>query len=277
MQPERNARAHGRPRLVYGATVMVGAVSLAVAGCGTDSTESSDDSTSAITTIAPTHWTYEGEEGPAHWGDLDPTYATCASGQTQSPIDIVNPTQGDLPDIAFAEQLVSPVNIINNGHTIQVDAPAGGWITIDDTTYELTQFHFHSPSEHSVGGEAHDMELHLVHMDTDGNLAVLGVLIDEGAENAALKPVFDNLPASAGPEEMIDATVNISDLLPSDTDAYRYDGSLTTPPCSENVQWILFSQPIELSAAQIDAFQAVFSDNARPEQPFNGRAINEGE
>src|SRR5262249_47941337 len=148
--------------------------------------------------------------------DLDPSYAACSQGTAQSPIDITNPTHGDLPSITYAEQSLSPIRIINNGHTIQVNAPPGHTIAFDGVTYELTQFHFHTPSEHEVDGQAQAMDLHLVHTDKDGTLAVLGVLLQEGTEHAALKPVFDNMPSTEGPERTIAGTVELSALLPAD-------------------------------------------------------------
>ncbi|HEY7032955.1 MAG TPA: carbonic anhydrase family protein [Thermomicrobiales bacterium] len=266
-----------RRTLVRAGAAGAGAFGLAVAGRGWIVSEAADATPTAGGTPTPAHWTYEGEEGPAHWGDLDPAYAACSQGTAQSPIDIANPTHGDVPDLTFAEQALSPIRIINNGHTIQVTAPPGNTIAFDGTTYELTQFHFHTPSEHQIDGKAQAMELHLVHKDQDGNLAVLAVLLTEGAENAALKPVFDNMPPTAGPEQSVDGTVNLSDLLPADKSTYRYDGSLTTPPCSEGVKWVVFVQTMDVSKEQAAAFRGIFAENARPVQPLNGRTIVESE
>jgi carbonic anhydrase len=263
--------------LVQTGVVSAGAFGLAVAGRGSILSAASTGTPAAGGTPTPAHWTYESEEGPTHWGDLDPAYAACSTGQAQSPIDITNPTHGDLPDITFAEQTLSPIKIINNGHTIQVNAPAGNTIAFDNVTYELTQFHFHTPSEHEIEGKAQSMELHLVHKDKEGNLVVLGVLLKEGAENAALKPVFANMPPSAGPEQTVDGTVKLNELLPADKSTYRYDGSLTTPPCSEGVKWIVFVQPMDVSKEQHEAFRKLFPENARPLQSLNGREVVEGE
>jgi carbonic anhydrase len=274
---ESGATRLSRRKLIHVGAVSAGALGLAVAGRGWIASEASTGTPTAGGTPTAAHWTYEGEEGPANWGELDPDYAACSQGAAQSPIDITNPTHGDLPDITFAEQSLSPIKIINNGHTIQVNAPTGNTIAFDDVTYELTQFHFHSPSEHKIEGEAQAMELHLVHKDTEGNLAVLGVLLKEGAEHAALKPVFDNMPPAAGPEQSVDGTIMLSALLPADKSTYRYDGSLTTPPCSEGVKWIVFVQPMEVSTEQIDAFRKLYMENARPPQDLNGREVVEGE
>jgi carbonic anhydrase len=266
-----------RRKLVRAGAASAGAFGLAVAGRGWIVSEASDSTPTAGGTPTAAHWTYEGEEGPAYWGELDPAYAACSKGTAQSPIDITNPTHGDVPDITFAEQALSPIRIINNGHTIQVNAPSGNTIAIGDVTYELTQFHFHTPSEHEVDGKPQAMELHLVHRDKDGNLAVLAVLLKEGAEHAALKPVFDNMPPTAGPEQSVDGTVTLGELLPADKSSFRYDGSLTTPPCSEGVKWVVFVQTMEVSKEQIAAFRSIFAENARPVQPLNGRQVVEGE
>jgi carbonic anhydrase len=266
-----------RRTLFHVGAVGAGALGLAIAGGGWIVSEASTATQTGGGKGSPAHWSYEGEDGPAHWGELDPAYAACSHGTAQSPIDIANPTHGDLPDITFAEKSLSPLRIINNGHTIQVNAPPGNTIALDDVTYQLMQFHFHTPSEHRVDGKAQAMELHLVHNDQDGNLVVLGVLLQEGAEHAALKPVFDNMPPTAGPEQTVDGTVELSALLPADKSSYRYDGSLTTPPCSEGLKWIVFVQPMEISTGQIEAFRTLHPANARPLQALNGREVVEGE
>lgn len=217
------------------------------------------------------HWGYDGEEGPARWGGLSTEWATCGTGEQQSPIDVpdVAPATGD--DLAFA-YASTPVEILNNGHTVQVNYGPGSTLTVGDHDFDLLQFHFHAHSEHTVQGESWPMEMHLVHADADGNLAVVGVLIGEGEENAALAPIFDNLPGAEAPATAIDgATVDASAALPADHTAWRYDGSLTTPPCSEGVSWMVLSTPITASAAQISAFTSIFDHNYRPVQPANGR------
>lgn len=228
------------------------------------------------------HWSYEGETGPAHWGALSPEWSPCGSGQSQSPIDIDRTMHADLPSMktqfrpAQLRIIHQPhvADEINNGHTIQVNYTSGDTLRIGDDAFELKQYHFHSPSEHTVGGKHYPMEMHLVHRSAAGALAVIGVFIEEGAHNAAFDPVWSNLPQSKGAETHLEnVTVDINQLLPSSTASYRYDGSLTTPPCSEGVKWIVMATPIALSAEQIGAFRALVHGNNRPVQPLNGRAV----
>jgi carbonic anhydrase len=146
---------------------------------------------------------------------------------------------------------------------------------LDDTTYELKQFHFHTPSEHKVDGQGQAMELHLVHMSAEGAIVVIGVLLAEGAENAGLKAVFEAMPVMAGPEQEVTGSVDPNALLPAVRTTYRYMGSLTTPPCTEGVHWVLMTQPAEVSSAQVAAFRTIFALDARPVQPLNGRAVEE--
>jgi carbonic anhydrase len=221
------------------------------------------------------HWTYEGEEGPEHWGELSSEYATCSGGTKQSPIDVTGTIEGDLANIAFDYHVVSPLHIINNGHTAQIAIPSGSSMTLDGMTYPLKQFHFHSPSEHTVDGVADAMEMHLVHITDDGAIAVVGVLLTESEENAALKGVLEAIPVTAGPEQEVTGSADLNALLPAQRTSYRYSGSLTTPPCSEGVQWLLMTERQTVSTAQVEAFRKVFIMDARPVQPLNDRQINE--
>ena len=220
------------------------------------------------------HWTYEGEEGPTHWGDLSPEYASCSAGKSQSPIDISNPAPQDIANLVFHYQ-PSQLNILNNGHTIQVNYDAGSYVELDGTRYDLLQFHFHAPSEHSLNGKLAEAELHLVHRNADGKLAVVGILINAGAENSAFKSTWDNLPTTQGPVQQIDAEVNAAAMLPAEQETYRYDGSLTTPPCTEGVKWNVIVEPIEMSEEQLAAFTQLFEGNNRPIQPLNDRPLIE--
>ena len=229
----------------------------------------------ATPTPAPLpHWTYEGEEGPAHWGELDERFSLCETGKAQSPIDILAPASANLKDIQFSYQ-PSALTIKNNGHTVQVDYAAGSSITVDGTQYDLKQFHFHHPSEHTLAGVSYPMEVHFVHADADGNLAVVGALIAEGTEdNAAFAPVFENMPLQmADPQTMDSVMVSAADMLPADHTYFGYGGSLTTPPCSEGVKWMLLTTPITLSVEQIEKFASAFELDARPTQPLNGRDV----
>jgi len=220
------------------------------------------------------HWEYTGEAGPDKWGDLAEEYATCKTGKAQSPIDLKDAIEADLPKLSFNYKAV-PLKVLNNGHTIQVDQKGAGSAKIDGKDYDLLQFHFHDPSEHTAAGKAYPMEVHLVHKNAEGRLAVVGVFIKEGKENAALKAAWDNMPDKGGVEKAVDgATINSTDLLPkSKGDFQRYHGSLTTPPCSEGVLWTVLKDPIEMSAAQVQKFKATVHENARPVQPLNDRFL----
>jgi carbonic anhydrase len=227
-----------------------------------------------------TLWTYEGEKGPRFWGKLDPDFSLCADGQSQSPIDIAKTSPASLPKLR-AKFSPSELRIvhhehmadeINNGHTIQVNYSEGDTLTVGDTSYELIQFHFHAPSEHTVHGKQYPMEMHFVHKSPSGALAVVGVFIEKGTHNAAFDPIFSNLPTQKGVEAHFKhVQVNVDDLLPHSHKSYRYDGSLTTPPCSEGVKWIVMQSPIHLSAAQIYWFTSRIEGNNRPVQPLHHR------
>lgn len=218
-------------------------------------------------------WGYETENGPDVWARLSPEYRLCGSGMHQSPIDLVNPTSAELSPITFNYQPTF-LNIHNTGNTIEVAYPKGSWIEVDGTKYHLLQFHFHAPSEHTVAGNLYDMEMHLVHKSEDGTLAVIGVLIQSGSINTAFAPFWHYLPSAPGEFEQIkEVTLNAADLLPSPKYAYRYIGSLTTPPCSEDVKWFVLTTPVEMSQSQIAAFKAILYGNNRPLQPLNGREL----
>lgn len=224
-------------------------------------------------TSAPTavHWTYEGEEGPAHWGELSPTFAACTDGKSQSPVDLMGAQEQDLANISFHYQ-PSKVNLINNGHTIQVNYDSGSYIEVDGVRYDLLQFHFHAPSEHSVNGKLAAAEVHFVHQNAAKQLGVVGILIEKGAENAAVQSFWDKLPAEAGPVQTLTTQANAADFLPAVQTTYRYDGSLTTPPCSEGVKWMVMTTPITFSEAQIEAYSKLFEHGTnRPVQGLNGR------
>lgn len=223
------------------------------------------------------HWSYDGGTGPAHWGELAKEYSACAVGQSQSPIDIRPDTAERLDKKGFVVGYKpTNVSVANNGHTIQASVAknSGDTVTFKGGAFKLAQFHFHTPSEHTVAGTYYPMELHLVNTDAKGNITVVGVLIKEGAENRPLAKIFRKLPADAKAKPM-KTKVNLSTVLPQDRKAIVYSGSLTTPPCSEHVNWIVMENPIELSKAQISAFQRLFPDNHRPVQDLNSRKINE--
>ena len=220
------------------------------------------------------HWGYSGDVGPANWGELSPDYALCADGSAQSPIDIRDASELDLVDIEF-QYGESANKIFNNGHTIQVNVDAGSAILYNGITYDLLQFHFHSPSEHTIDGVAAPLEIHFVHQDSNsGNLAVVGILLTEGEdENGAYAAVFDHMPAQVGEPEAAGESIALAALLPEARAYYTYQGSLTTPPCSEIVRWLLLNSPVALSSAQVAAFRAIYDGNARPVQELGVRDL----
>jgi len=221
------------------------------------------------------HWGYGKEHGPSQWSELKPEFETCGTGKRQSPIDIAAAEKADLPAINFKYQ-ASPLHIINNGHTIQVNLSSGSTITIADHSYALAQFHFHTPSEEAIHGKHRALVAHFVHKDADGKLAVVAVLFDVGKSNAVLAPVLANMPREEGPERAVEGTsLDPSKLLPPKRGYYEFEGSLTTPPCSEGVRWLVLKQPVTLSQQQLDALRKLYPSNARPTQPLNGRTVRE--
>jgi len=220
-------------------------------------------------------WTYRGDHGPEHWGDIDPGFATCKTGRHQSPIDIRDAKKSDLPAIQFDYQPTA-LQIINNGHTIQVNYAPGSFITVAGKRYELKQFHFHHPSEEEINGKDFAMVAHLVHADAQGNLAVVAVLLEPGASNQMIDVLWSHIPKQAGPEQKYDQVkINIADLLPADHGYYTFPGSLTTPPCSENVTWFVLKNPQVISRDQVEAFGKIYAHNSRPIQPLNDRKVLE--
>lgn len=224
----------------------------------------------------PTHeWAYGGEHGPQHWGDLKAEFASCTTGHRQSPIDIQKTEKADLPSMAF-DYKPSSLRIIDNGHTIMASYDAGSSIRVGDAKYQLKQFHFHRPSEETIHGEASDMVAHLVHADAEGHLAVVAVLLEYGKENALIRELWKHIPKEKGKETILEAVkINVADLLPKDRGYYTFEGSLTTPPCSEGVTWFVLKQPVPISADEVAAFSKVYPQNARPTQPLQERVVRE--
>ena len=219
------------------------------------------------------HWGYEGENGPERWSKLDPAFAMCSLGRNQSPIDIGDTLDAPLKPLGIAYR-PGASKITNNGHTVQVDFAPGSTLSVDGRSFELKQFHFHAPSENRVGGRSFPLEAHLVHADKEGNLAVVAVMFSEGTEHPALARLWRALPDGAGKSSTPDPGISAVSLLPADRDYYRYNGSLTTPPCSEGVRWLVMKKPVSASGAQIAAFvRAVGVPNNRPIQPVNARPV----
>lgn len=232
--------------------------------------EEADDTSTA-------EWSYEEEIGPEHWGELDSSYSACVNGNEQSPINIESSkvkTSEKMENIVI-QYKPTAFSLAHTGHTVQANpASLSNSIVVDDNEYILAQFHFHTPSEHQINSQYLDMELHLVHQDANGKLAVLGLMIQEGKENEALASIWGDLPKSETEEDIdIKEPVDLQALLPSDQTSYHYNGSLTTPPCAEEVRWIVFDEPIEMSKEQIQAYQEIFPENQRPVQPLNEREI----
>ncbi len=221
---------------------------------------------------AGAHWGYGDKTGPAHWGDMKHEFSTCKTGKHQSPININSAHAANLPAISFSYR-ATPLDVVNNGHTIQVNYAPGSYITVSGKRYELLQFHFHSPSEHKIDGKPADMVAHLVHKAADGQLAVVSVLINKGVNNPLIEKIWKHMPTHKGEYSKAAIKINASDLLPTDRAYYQYSGSLTTPPCSEGVNWMVLKNRVEVSSAQIRAFTHIFHKSTRPIQALNGRQI----
>lgn len=223
-------------------------------------------------------WGYSGDTGPAHWGELSGKFERCGDGRNQSPIDLTAMVDAELSPLGF-DYAAAARSMVNNGHTVKAEVASGGALTVDGHSYALKQFHFHSPSENRIQGESFAMEGHFVHADADGNLAVVSVMYRKGDENAAMGKLWQALPMETGVRNALegDAAVLPADLLPEGRDYYRFNGSLTTPPCSEGVLWLVMKEPVTVSPEQVAAFREAMGghDNNRPIQPRNARAVME--
>ncbi len=219
------------------------------------------------------HWEYDGEFGPTKWNEVDPAFKTCGLGKRQSPINIEtrDAEKGGLKPIQFNYN-AGPAEIVNNGHTIQITLENAGTARFDGLEYRLVQFHFHTPSEEKIDSMAQHMVAHLVHRAGDTKLAVVAVMFKLGKENKVLKPIFDNLPQREGQKAKINE-FNPADILPGDPTYFAYTGSLTTPPCTEDVKWHVMQTPMVISYSQLAAFKKLYKMNARPVQPLNGRRV----
>ncbi|WP_158735545.1 carbonic anhydrase [Alteribacillus sp. YIM 98480] len=247
-----------------------------IAGCQ-ESTKETKTPNEEESQYSSGEWSYKGDTGPENWGDLDPDYAACVDGSEQSPIDI------EFSQVTEEDQNIESMKInydtasftlVNNGHTVQAKSPSKvNSLVVNENEYELSQFHFHTPSEHQFNGEKYDMELHLVHEDQNSKLAVMGVMLQEGEEHKELSEAWKNLPGSENDNITMDEPIDLQALLPEEQNSFHYNGSLTTPPCTEEVRWIIFEQPMEMSKEQIQGFQQIFPDNHRPVQERNDREI----
>lgn len=218
------------------------------------------------------HWSYEGEAGPEHWGRLTAEYGGC-SGANQSPVNLSRFVDAALPSLVV-DYRAGGYEAVNNGHTVQVNFTPGSTIHVDGRAFVLKQFHVHAPSENLIDGKSFPMEVHLVHADADGHLAVIAVMFSEGAENVALKAAWSRMPGHAGEVTRLASPLSGDTLLPSARGYYRFEGSLTTPPCTEGVIWLVMKTPLTASAGQIRQFTEVMHHpNNRPVQPLNARVV----
>lgn len=224
------------------------------------------------------HWSYSGEDGPSHWGRLSPNFTVCETGRNQSPIDVKGSVNADLLPVNFKYTMMSPTDILNNGHTVQVNLWSGGEITVDGKTFTLKQFHFHTPSENTIDGKSFPFEMHLVHLSDNNEIAVVAIMFEMGKEDALLAELWKSMPLNAGDKHKLEARalrgMEFESVL---IDYYRFNGSLTTPPCSEGVRWIVMKTTRHLSQPQLLNFQNVLSGaaNNRPVQALNARVIVE--
>lgn len=230
----------------------------------------------------PVHWGYAGEAGPANWGSLSPVYAACGNGKSQSPINLM-PSKGDGANDWKMEYKTTSLriahhehvdDIVDNGHTIQITVEEGSTITLNGKVFTLKQFHFHTPSEHTLDGKHYPMEVHFVHQNEDGSFAVVGVFCEEGKKNDNFAKIIEHLPNAPGENKHVaDQKLDLQVHLPKDISAYHYRGSLTTPPCSENVDWLVLKAKIQMSKEQLNAFSSRLHNNNRPTQALNDRKI----
>jgi len=253
--------------------------SIALAKSGHRSMNSNDSSETKIEEEKPkssthnkSHWGYEGSEGPDEWAGLSPDYHLCKIGTRQSPIDITQTQRANLGSINFNYK-AGPKEIINNGHTIQVNMHKGSYITVSGKQYKLLQFHFHSPSEHTIDGKPADMVAHFVHQARDGELGVVGVLFKACEENNTISQLWRKLPSKAGKKNKLSRKINVLNMLPRNRGYYNYSGSLTTPPCSEGVNWMVLRNTVPVSDAQVKAFTDIFAKSVRPVQEKHHRVV----
>jgi carbonic anhydrase len=219
------------------------------------------------------HWAYRRKSGPDHWDSLKSEYTACSTGKMQSPINISDGLEVSASKIKFNYQ-VTNLTILNNGHTVQVDYRKGSNILVNGQRFDLLQFHFHTPSEHLVDGKKYPVEMHLVHKNAEGSLAVVGVMMEPGKKNIALAEVIPHLPEHAGePVHIGSVAINARDFLPQNATYNHYKGSLTTPPCSEGVSWFVLTKPIQVSTAQIKKFSTIMGENAQPAQSKHHRLV----
>ncbi|MEW2078157.1 carbonic anhydrase family protein [Streptomyces sp. NPDC013433] len=220
------------------------------------------------------HWSYEGATGPEHWASLSEDFETCEKGREQSPVDLTEDVAVETDTPVTVHYKPVTAELVNNGHTVQANVSAGSSIVVDGTTYQLRQFHFHLPSEHTEDGGHAAMEMHFVHEDSKGGLAVLGVLMRTAKGHSAFTDLWKHLPAEEGGQSHITRPVDLTRFLPGDRDQYRYEGSLTTPPCTEGVKWTVLEDQVRVTPRQVAAYRELFPRSNRPVQPRNDREVD---
>jgi carbonic anhydrase len=224
---------------------------------------------------ATPHWSYEGKEGPENWGALSNAFTTCKTGKFQSPVDIRNAIDAKLPPLKLDFHTAAE-SLVNNGHSIQIMVDDEDEFRLDDDIFVLRQYHFHAPGENLIDGQRYPLEAHFVHTNQQGEIAVIAVMFTIGPENSALKPIIDNIPPEKGLEIAVKQRFDLAPLFPAKRHYYRFSGSLTTPPCTEGLRWLVMKDTVTLSRAQLSKFQqALGHSNNRPVQPLNGRIIVE--
>lgn len=222
--------------------------------------------------VSAESWGYSGAVGPEHWAQLSEDNFAC-TGRNQSPINLTGFIEAPLSPIVFDYQ-AGGKEIINNGHTVQINYQPGSTIRLGNHSFNLLQFHFHAPSENHINGQSYALEAHFVHADAAGNLAVVAVMFSQGAKNQELQKAWLKLPKNKGDKHVFSGLLSATNLLPQTNDHYRFNGSLTTPPCSEGVVWLVMKQEVAVSSAQIAAFTAVLAEpNNRPIQALNARVV----
>jgi len=226
----------------------------------------------SVSSSSKSNWGYSGHEGPENWAKLSSDNIAC-TGNNQSPINLTGFIESELTPISFNYEKGGS-EILNNGHTVQVNYKKGSHIQIDGHTFNLLQFHFHAPSENVINGKSYPMEAHFVHSDKNGNLAVIAVMFEKAAENKAIKSAWSKMPEHAGDKHNLTTVISASDFLPKNRDYYRFNGSLTTPPCTEGVRWLVMKNTVSASESQISSFSHVLHEpNNRPLQDVNARVI----
>lgn len=263
---------------VRGVRSLLGAAFIAslflFAGCGDG--ESDGESPSALAEPHLAEWSHAGANGPEKWAALDPAYDLCETGKNQSPIDIRGAVRRPFPPVRL-DYAPEKVTMIDNGHAIEADIEEGASaVRIERDRFSLDQFHFHMPAEERIDGRSYAASIHLVHLSDDGRAAVVGLLVEPGPENPVIEELVEAIPAEPGETTEIEGEMDLADLVPVGGDAFRYQGSLTTPPCSEGISWTVFKEPVTMSREQLDAFAEAYPENARPIQPRNGREIRVG-